>query len=214
MSTTHHIPHVSLHLKRRNTHDVIRIAQAVYDGMSAHTDLFPTPNPTMATLLAETQALIVAQAAMASRAITASAVRDAARTTLCLSLDNELRYVQTLVSLQPDQADTLAHSAGMAVTGVRPHAKPVLDVKITPASGTVHLNANAHVLVGKSLKSHLFNWQWSQDGGITWHDVEATATAKATVSGLPALTPVHFRVRSVVGGIPGEWSQSVRLIVH
>ncbi len=214
MSSNHHVPHVSLHLKKTITHDVISVAQSVFNGMSAHTDLFPAPTPALSVLHTQTLALSAAEEAMATRSPTTRAVRDAARSELCVSLDDERSYVQSLVAHAPDNAQTLATSAGMSVTGAPTHTKPVLDVTITPASGTVHLNANSHVLVGKSLKGHLFNWQWSQDSGITWHDGEATATAKAVLTGLPTLTTVHFRVRTVVGGVAGAWSHPVSILVH
>ncbi len=214
MSTHHHNPHVSIHLKSGVTRDVVRIAQAVFTGMSTHTELFPAPVPALSVLHTETQALIAAQDAMATRVPSARPIRDAARAAVCLSLHSELRYVQSLVDLSPDRADLLASSAGFSVSGVGVHTKPLIDVKITPASGSVHLSANASALVGKSLKGHLYNWQWSQDAETTWHDAPSTTSAKAILTGLPALANVHFRVRSVVGGVPGPWSHSVSLVVR
>ena len=204
---------VTLHLKKTDTRAVIRAAQAVYSGMSAHAEYFASRQPALADLLAQTQNLVTAQEAMATRAPHTRAVRDTAQEDLSRLINEALDHVQSLVNRHPDQAEILAHSAGMTLSKRPAPTKPILQARLTPKAQTVLLTAHAAMLVGQTRKSRLFNWQWSSDAEANWHAIDATSLPKTTVADLPPRTTVYFRVRSVVGGIQGPWSPSVAIVV-
>ena len=194
---------------------VLTQAKAIYNGLGANTALFPSPNPSLAFLLGQIQALDTAQQATLTKTKGTAAVRNTKRDALVTSLESERMYVQSLCDANPEQAVAIITAAGMAVAKLPVHDKPVLQAKPGSASGSVVLVANAGLLVGKGVsKKSTFNWQSSTDGGKTWNSAPSTPLASTEITGLPAMTVVSFRVAATVSKTTGAWSQVITLLVH
>lgn len=75
------------------------------------------------------------------------------------------------------------------------------------------LDANATALAGKGNKRVFFNWQWTTDGGQSFHSAPPTPLGKTTIEGLPKLTMVGFRVSVTSTDGAGEWTPVVSILV-
>jgi hypothetical protein len=187
----------------------------IYNAMSADKATYAAPNPPLATLLAQIQALDTAQQAVKARTPGAAAARDAKRDVLFASLESEQAYVQSLGDASPDRAPAIVTGAAMAIARAPSASKPVVDVKLGTLPGTATLRANASVLVGKGVsKRPTFNWQLSADGGKTWSMAPSTPLAKTVIENLAPMTTYLFRVSATVANVAGEWSQPVSILVH
>jgi hypothetical protein len=183
--------------------------------MNADKVTFAAPNPPLAALLGQIQALDVAEQATSTKTKGTVAVRDTKRELLVTSLESERMYVQSLCDASPEQAVAVATAAAMAIGKVPTYAKPILQAKLGAQSGAVVLVANASLLVGKRVtKKVTFNWQLSADGGKTWTGAPSTPLASTEIGNLTPLTTYDFRVGATVSKVTGEWSQAVALLVR
>ena len=213
MSFMHRV-RVVLKVNRNNTASVLTRAHAVNDGMSADPQRYLTPSPPLVLLGAQIVKLEQAELRVATRVKGTAAARDVERATLMGMLESELAYVQTLCDQSPDQAVAIAEGAGMNVAAPRVYKTPLLKATLGVTPGSVVLDANATALAGKRSKRSCYNWQWSADGGQTFHNAPSTPGGKTTIEGLPTLTMVGFRVSvSVIEGA-GEWTPMVSILVH
>jgi hypothetical protein len=76
------------------------------------------------------------------------------------------------------------------------------------------LRANKYALVGKTAAMCTFNWEYSLDGQKTWVAVLGTPMPATTITGLPALATVSFRVSVTMKKETGAYCQPVSTIVH
>ncbi len=193
------------------------VVQAIYTAMSGASSTFPSPPVALAVFLAQIQALIKAQQTVKTRVVGAAQARNVLRDAVFTSAEALRTYVQGLcdaVSLAA--AADLAIAAGMKIGAVAVHDKPMLAGKLLPGPvGDVLLTANARLLNPTGKRSKYFNWSYSVDNGKTWVSVPSTLVAHTTITGLPALTTVSFRVSITTTAAPqGDWSQSIALLVH
>jgi hypothetical protein len=213
MSIVHRVRPV-LKVNRRNTSSVLSRAHAVNNGMSADPQRYITPSPSLLLLFGQIVKVEQAEQRVATRVKGTAAARDVERATLMSMLESELAYVQTLCDQSPDQAVAIAEGAGFDVASTGVHENPLLKATLGVASGSVVLDANATALAGKRSKRSCYNWQWSTDGGQTFHNAPSTPGGKTTIEGLPPLTMIGFRVSvSVIEGA-GEWTPMVSILVH
>jgi hypothetical protein len=214
-TTPTHRVRVAKRLPRKKIPALLALAKAIYQGMLANPALFPSPNPSLAVLLALITALEAAQVTAQTRVRGAAAVRDAKRDELVTALESEAMYLQTLCDASPEQAMTLIKAAAMDAAKLPVSAKPILQAKPGTQPGSVILVANETLLVGRGVhKKALFNWQMSADGGKTWLALPATPLASTEVLGLASLTTYAFRVSVTVAKVTGEWSQAVTIVVR
>ena len=214
MNPTHRVRAV-LKLPRSKVATLLEIAKAMYNAFQSNPGLLPQPNPPLPTVQVEIQGLDVAQQATSTKAKGTVAARNAKRAVLVTSLESWRMYVQTLCDANPEQAEAIIAAAGMAVGKVPMRAKPVLGAKLGAVSGSVTLEANAILLVGRGVKKRAaYNWQYSADGGKTWTSAPATPLASTTIEGLTPLTMYSFRVAATVSKTVGAWSQAVTLLVR
>ena len=184
------------------------LAKAVYSGLSTNKGLFPAPNPPLAQLSTDIDSLDTAETATHTRAKGTAGTRDAKLVIVRADLALVLTYVQGLVLAAPDNAATIAQSAGLALRKTAVRSKSELSAKPNKTtSGWVDLVAK----LGKVRASH--EWQYSSDGGKTWTSAQTTLQAKTTVPGLTPGSAVLFRHRAVTKTGPLAWSQSVSIIV-
>lgn len=185
---------------------LIKMAQAIVAALTGNAH-FPTPNPPLATLSAALAALVAAETATETRAKGTVPTRNAARTQLISDLRAATAYVQQIADANPEQADAIIASAGLAVRKSASHAKPTFSVRQGPTSGSVKLAARAAALRAS------YEWESSIDGGKTWTPAPPTLQAKTAVSGLPVGTVVQFRYRAVTKTGAADWSQATSLLV-
>ncbi len=216
--TTVDRPRAAFGVKKKNVPGVQFRAQAMYDGITANPLMFASPTISMVAFLALITALAVAQQeARATRARGSATLRDTKRNALWTAMDSLQSYIQGLAdALNADGAASLIEMAGMVVAKVGTYQKPILSATLTTTQGVVHLDANASLLVGKAdaYKKATFNWQWSGDGGATWHDVRSTPWARTNVAGLALMSTYSFRASVTIGEVTGAWTQAVGLLVH
>lgn len=217
MSTkpTVHRTRASLNVSKRNVPAVLMVAKSTCNAFEADPKQFPAPNPSVAVLLGQIQALETAQQATSTRAKGTAAARDAKRDVLWTSLESERAYVQSLCDASPEQAAAIITAAAMTVAKTAKHDKPVLRATPGAQPGTASVVANASALVGRrNSKKVVFNWQISADGGKTWSNGPSTPLARADFAGLASMTSTSFRVSVTVSKTVGEWSQSVTILVR
>jgi hypothetical protein len=214
MSPTHRVRAV-LKLPKSSIPSLLAMANAMFNAFQANTALLPQPTPPLATVQTQIQGLDTAQQATLTRAKGTAAARNAKRDLLVTSLESWRMYVQTLCDANPEQAEAIITAATMSIGKVSVFAKPVLEAKLGTVSGSVVLQANETLLVGRGVRKRAsFNWQFSADGGKTWTSAPSTPLASTTVEGLTPLTTYSFRVNATVSKTTGAWSQVVTLIVH
>jgi hypothetical protein len=188
------------------------LAQSIYAKMLANQVLYPAPPVSLATLSIQIKDLGDTQQGVKQRTVRAS-VRNAKRDVLVTTLETLRMYVQGLVDTSPEQGNALIEQAGMTVAAVPARSKPILAAKVGKLSGVVLLIANAGLL-GKSKRQRCYNWQYTVNNGAAWVSAPPTPYARTTITGLPPLTSVGFRVSITDVTGQGEWTQVVSIVVH
>jgi hypothetical protein len=185
---------------------IISVAQNIATSITSNPS-FTTPNPPIATLLADIQALSTAEAAVLSRTKGAVETRNAKLAVVRTDLDNLKAYVQSVAAMAtPENAPAVIASAGMTARKVTLHDKPALAATEGSVSGTVNLVAKS------AARTAAYEWQYSTDQK-TWTAIPVTLQAKTGVSGLTSGTTYYFRVQPVTRTGAANWSQIVSLIV-
>ncbi len=208
-------PKPSLGVARVNVPGVLARAGIMQAAFLQAAALFPSLPVSMAAFLLLIQAAAAAQSAAETRAKGLAALRDTKVDALWIAMQSLKTYVGGLASvLDVTAATSLIQSAGLLVAQEATHAKLLLSAKHVPATGVVHVSANASIIAGKyTSKKTTFTFSWSTDGGKTWSLGVTTAYASLDVPALPPATYL-FRVFATVGKIPGEPTQSVSLTFH
>ena len=211
-------PRASLGTGKRNVPAVLKRAQTMHDGFVANAAKLGTPPITTAALLVLVTGLAEAQQlATGTKTRGATSARNSARDDLWTAMQTLQMFAQGLADALPAQdAVTLLEAAGLVVAGKGTHDKPVLAAALTSMPGTVRLEANRSLLVGKARahKHAFFNWAWSSDNGKTWNGVAPTPYAHTEIPGLTLLSTYSFRVSVTVADETDAWSQAVSLLVH
>ena len=169
---------------------------------------FPKPSPPLTKVSLAASDLERAQSAVDARNRGAYVQRDLKRAALVLLMQGLALYVQSIADADPRNAAIIIESAGMSVRKVNTHGQRVFAVKQAPASGSVD------VVAPSAARRASYDWQWSTDGGKTWHAAASTVKASTTLSGFVAGTVVCIRYRANVNAREGQWSNPVALLVH
>ena len=163
---------------------------------------FPSPTVPIATFETNISALNTAEQSVLTRVKGASATRNVKLATARGDAEQLKAYVQVVADANPSEAESLIHSAGMAVKKVTPRNKADLAATPGPLPGTAHL-------VAKSAGHRsAYEWQYSLDQK-TWTAMPVTLQAKTDVSGLTSGTTYAFRFRPVLKAGEATWSQVV-----
>ncbi len=203
---------VVLKARKGNVPLFLILAQAVAAAMTAHASLFSSLSALITLLVSQTADLAAAQQGVKNGTV-ATAVRDAKRDLVFTTLESLRVGLQGLCDASPEQAAMLIQASAMKAAATAVHAKPMLAAKLGVASGVVNLAANARLL-STSQRRKTYTWQSALDGK-TFSAAGTSAYARITVTGLPPLTTVGFRVCVTVGdGEPGPWTQVVSILVH
>ena len=212
MTTAHRLRFV-LKLEKHNIPKLLDQTKAFYNGVKAHPEYFPNPNPSLAEILALITALDTAQQAMATHAPGAAAVRDKARDDLVAGVELLEAYVQAQGDARPADAVAMFEAANGHVAATTAYEKAVLVVKCT-STGSVSLTANATILTKNMGSAKVtFHWRHTPDHSVTWIESASTPTAHTEIHGLQPLVEHGFQVCAADSNGPGEWSPVVYLLV-
>jgi hypothetical protein len=205
-----------LKIKRKKTVSVTGKANAICNGLTNNAALIPTPNPSVASILAQVAVVNKAETLAKTKATGAAAARDVQRNILVGMMETELNTVQGVADTCAglDQAIAVIQAGGLDVALVGQYTKPILAVTQATPGGPVTLNANATALTGRSQKGRFFNWQSTADGK-TFVTLPSTPKVKTTVANLTPLSTYGFRVCVTNSdGTMGEWTQVISFLVH
>lgn len=186
---------------------LITLAQNIVKGISGNSSTFTSPLPTMAAVTAAINDLSSAETAALGRAKGAVATRNEKRTVLVALLEQVRAYVQAVADATPENGASIIESAGLAIRKAPTHPARTFTAKAGAVSGSVKLYAES---VGHR---SAYLWEYSVDGGKTWVTTPASLQAKTTISGLTPGQTVQFRYQPVSKTGPGDWSQTVSIIV-
>ena len=185
--------------------DFITYAKGIYKAMNGNSN-FPNSPPKIATLNADILALDGYETNLHTKPPTCTvAMRDAAMALVKADLRALRNDVQTVVDLQPKQAEVIAKSAGMNVKAISIHQKRVNDAKNGSVSGTIILTAEG---------GGAHEWQMSKDqNAITY--LPATTGAKTKATNLTVGDILYFRNRPILPqGQEGDWCAWIKVKVQ
>jgi hypothetical protein len=203
---------VILRARKSNIPLFLIVAQAISAAMIAHGPLFSSLAVLVSTLASQTADFAGAQQGVKNKTV-GTAERDAKRDLVATTLESLRAGVQALCDASPEQAASLIQASSMRAAGSTGRAKPMRGAKLTAQTGVVNLVANAGLL-STSRRKKTYTWQSTLDGK-TFNAAGTTAYARTTVTGLPSLATVGFRVCVTVGdAAPGPWSQIISILVH
>jgi hypothetical protein len=184
---------------------VLVLSKAVLQAVTANKTTFPSPNPSVAQFGSDISALDTAETAVKTKTVGTVAVRNEKLATVVADLRQLRAYVQLIANASPEQAASIAASAGMTLRKPVVRNKSDLAAKTT-VSGSVKLVAKA------TAGSHAHEWQYSLDGK-TWMNAPSSLQAKTTITGLQTNVLTYFRHCAVSKTGPGNWSQPISFLV-
>ncbi len=213
MSATRFI-HILLKAQPKKLPFFLAVMQAISASMLAHATTFAGSPVDLTMFKTQVGNLASAQQAARVRGPGLVAARTEALQIVSGSVELLRAFVEQLCNSSPEQAATIAQAASMQIRTTALRAKVPLRARQGDQSGVVILYASVALLVtGKG--GRYFNWEYSLDGGKTWITVASTPKAKTTVTGLPALTTVVFRVSVTDNKVgQGPWTAAVPFLVH
>jgi hypothetical protein len=182
-------------------------AKTILAGLGDHPSIFVTPNPSLATLKADIDALDAAETQALSRTKGAVEARNAKLSVVVNDIHVARTYVNQLAAADSTNAAAIISAAGFAIRKPSVQHKQLLAAKQGPVPGAVVLMAKA-----VAPKAN-YDWQWSLDQK-TWTDVPSTLVARTSVASLSTAVIHYFRFRARTKAGQGDWSDVVTLIVH
>jgi hypothetical protein len=185
---------------------LITYAGAIVKSMTNNPS-FPSPTPSLATVLASIAALQTAEQSALARTKGAVAARNEQKTVVVGQLEQLKGYAQSVADANLDNSVSIINSAGMAVRKTPAGHPHVLAAKPGPVAGTAKLTAP---VAGRRAS---YNWEYSTDGGKTWVAMPSTLQSKTSMTGLTSATTVQFRSCGVTKAGQGDWSAAVSLVV-
>jgi hypothetical protein len=192
---------------------LLALLMGIYNKMLANQSLYASPPITLAQFLAQLNAFSAAIQEVKDKSPLGTSHRATTRTTALTSAGLLVMFVQSLAdAATPEQAVLLIESAGMKVAGVSTYVRPLMKLKLNGVSGEVVIKVAAGQL-SKSQRAKTYAWSYSLDGK-TWIMATSTPIASTTITGLPPLTVVGFRVMVSDSRTVGEWSQVTSIFVH
>ncbi|MGZ4159047.1 MAG: fibronectin type III domain-containing protein, partial [Bacteroidia bacterium] len=167
----------------------------------------PLPNPALALITADLNALETAHIAAEGGGKTLKALMRAKRLIALKDLSNLRAYVQTIANIIPANGEAIVIGAGMTVKSVHTHTARAFAVNTTKNPGEVKM-------VTKFVNRATFNWQLCTDPSVetSWQTVGQGTKASFIAEGLISGTRYYFRVAVVDKNGQNPWSNVLNLI--
>jgi hypothetical protein len=186
--------------------DIIAFARFVATSMTDNPAL-PSPPLPLATFEADLAALDAAQAAVLTRTKGAAASRDDRLAVVRADLEYLRGGVQNAADENPIEAAAIIEGAGMSVKRPPIRYKNPLETRQGRVPGSADLVAKAVA------KRASYQWEYSTDEA-SWVIEPQTLKANTVISGLAPGLRYFFRFRPVTKTGPGDFSQTVSLLVQ
>ena len=171
-------------------------AQAIYDALTLNTGSYYTPP--FAQMAAFLNAITDYNTAIKNCEINVLGcigAKKEAKTALYGILKNALSYVNNLAWNLQSAAEEIITGAKMHMKQTRVKDKPDFAVRQGSGTGTVVLDCIAVRVNAKYVKA-TYNWQYSEDNGVTWIAFPDTQAAKMNAEDIVVNVPLKFRKRS------------------
>jgi hypothetical protein len=168
---------------------------------------FPSPNPTLATVTAQTGTLSSAYNLALTRVKGSSAAMNQDRKTLHVTLMALAAYVENIANANPAKAVEILQSSGMPEKKQAVRTPKKFSVVNGKLKGTVILNT-------KAVKGSAYIYQMTTDPNTpsSWTTIYTGPKVKFTKTGLTSTTHYFFREAINVKGIQGDWSAALDLV--
>jgi hypothetical protein len=186
--------------------DQLKYGEAVQAGLTNNPS-FPTPDPVITAFGTALTKYSAAETAAQTRAKGTVAARNAARVVFIGALQTVKARVQTVADANPEQAEAIITSAGLAVKKPTARQKQTFAVKYGHTSRTVEVIAKA------AGPRTCYAWQYSLDGGKIWTSVPNTMQSHTTIAQLPVATTVEFGYQVTTKDGMGDWSLPTSILV-
>jgi hypothetical protein len=184
----------------------VEYAKHILSCIETHPAEFPAPNPPIVAFRADVEALDASQTNTLTRARGAASARDVALDTVKSDLTLQRAYVQRCADLDPENAESLAHLAGMTVRIVTLRSLPDLRLVQGDTSGVI-------IAIARAAKGLTHFWRYSLDGS-TWIELPGTQQARTKITGLTAGTTIHVSHRILGRKGFTDWCSPVSIVVH
>jgi len=171
--------------------------------------IFPTPNPTLASLQALLASFNAAMAAARQGGKTATQVKNDARAALVVAMRDLGQYIDD--TADGDMASLLSSKYPLVKertpVGIQP-APANLRVRPGPVSGSLICRCDSNPV------SPIYEWQ-SGVGATpaTWQDHPPTKGSRVVLDGFTPASTISIRVRQRVPAGVSDWSTAVSIIV-
>ena len=169
---------------------------------------FPNPQPVLANITTQAQALDAAYLASLTHLKGTSDKTSVARKVLALSLKTLSGYVEGIANLDPDNAENIIISAGMPVKRPSVHGPKIFTVKPGKASGSVNLDSKA----GKGAV-YVYEMTTDPNTPASWTNIYIGKTTRFLKTGLSSGQRYYFRVAVIIKGIQQPWSPVVNAVI-
>jgi hypothetical protein len=168
---------------------------------------FPSPRPTLRTVLLAIEALAAAEAATHGGGEEQTSIRDRKHVELKSLLEQLLAYVQSIADANAEHALSIIEGAGMYVKKSRAAGRLGLRVKDGRVSGEVD------AITDQAGDRASYEWAISVDECVTWVPRAVTTKARTTFTALPLGARVWVRYCAIVKSVTGDWCEPVSIIV-
>ncbi len=169
---------------------------------------FPTPNPTLATITANINALETAHIAALGGGADDTANKHVKETLLELSLKQLAAYVESIANATPLTAEAIVLSAGLGVKGKGGMVAREFEVRPTANPGEVKISH-------KAVKRGSYEYQIATDvsSESNWKNFYSGTRGRIVKNGLVSGTRYYFRSAVIDKNGHSPWSEVKSTIV-
>lgn len=169
---------------------------------------FTTPNPSLAVITTNVNALEAAALAAQGGGADDTASRHAKEAVLDLSMKTLSAYVESIANANPPNAEAIILSAGMEVKGKGGRVAREFEITVTGRPGEVKL-------VNRSIKRGTYEFQMTTDPTTetSWYKIYAGTVGQFVKNGLTSGTRYYFRSTIISKDGQAPWSQVKNSIV-
>lgn len=197
---------VKLELGKMSVDQKVTKALTVVEKMTGNAH-FPSPDPSLVDLYNRAQLLKTKQTAAEGGDHTKVAEMHEVESQLEIMLNNEAAYVAKVANADFENGESIIKSAGMEPKKERVTPVKGFTVK-TNGTGSVKLSTKS---AGTRAAYEFEHTETPADDG-SWISKESLQS-KTVVNGLTSGVRVYFRVRILLKGGFGDWSQTISIII-